>query len=178
MTLNYKESRQKKMNIQKLLNSTEINRDDVTFILSNRDALISEVSLLTNSKQKRNWEVLLGKKRIAILETWVKGIWLEDSQGDYFTGWASSIDVYDFTNNKVNLTNTVRIKREATPAEIEEAKQTHAFAIKYNIRGNTYDKIKEDCDRLYADKYEFISADDFLTSDKSLFKEVMGASIL
>lgn len=166
------------MLVKTLLTKKNVNREEVQFILDNQENFRQAALESDNSKIKRRWESVLGKRRIEILEAWVQGIWIEDKDGEYCTAWRTEIQLQEFSCSGVRMATTVRIKRKANNEERKKALLLEEFIKTYSL--NTYQsrEANKDAAKLRDDQYEWISVEQYLKSDKSKILSVLGAELI
>lgn len=166
------------MSVQEILCKEEINRDDVAFILKNKEDIRQAAIESNNTKTQRRWEAMLGKNRSLVLEYWLKGILIENPNSGCCTAWTHTIDVHDFTNMKVQVIDSIRVQQKASDSDLEKARYLAEFARTYHISTNVESQIDEDIQLLRRDGYHWITPDEFLESDPSKHIDVFGAVIL
>lgn len=166
------------MSVQSILFKEEINRNDVAFILKNKDDIRQAAIQNGNTQLLRRWEAMLGKNRSLVLEYWLKGVLIENPNSGCCTSWTHTIDVHDFTNMKVQVIESIRVKQKASDSDLEKARYLDEFARTYYITDNVKDQINDDIQLLRRDDYNWITPDEFLESEQSKYLDVFGAITL
>ncbi|CAM0109617.1 hypothetical protein VPH166E361_0110 [Vibrio phage 166E36-1] len=159
-----------------IFNKKYLDRTDVRYVLSNLDNLREEQPSIADSKTRRRWGTLLAEKRISILRGWVKGLWIEDGDGDLCTAWMDEIALGYFTQMKVRLVSEVRVERKPNSVETRKANDIKRYCKEYSVPYT--EDMERDERRLRNNQFEWISTEKFLDSNKSKWLSVLGASVL
>ncbi|MDH5185224.1 MAG: hypothetical protein OEX12_15180 [Gammaproteobacteria bacterium] len=153
---------------------------------------VQALILDTTLPMTTQWAIILNSpKRMKVIQNWLKGLWIEDTDGDWCTSWVNMIPGRAFLATKVRSTSHVRVKLPASAADLKRAKwhKQEANRVsdkKYPARGDykrglqsEYDYHMQQWEALQEDKYEFMSGEKFLAvKDKSIFVQVLGATVL
>lgn len=160
-----------------ILTKKSLTRKDAKFIVNNVTEVKEALLTVESVKINRTWNALLGKKRLQVLDYFSKGLWIEDSEGDYCTAWTQTIQVCYFVKTKVCVPTSIRVKVKATHSEKLQGGVLFDAIEDCGIIGLAATEVRNKAKGLMGAKYKWISADQYLSSDKKGWISVLGAEL-